>query len=254
MVEMFKSRLLEAAGFPLHGFTQRGGGVSEGELSSLNLSWDREPSAERVVENLRRVRTAIGARDPLARVRQVHGSDVIDAADLLAGGYDGWKQMPEREADAIVVAGTKALAGILTADCAAVLLADPSTRSVAAVHAGWRGAAKGVIKRAVRAISDRGATPSRLVAAIGPAICGRCYEVGEEVERRFPESSEEIANSPGKYLLDLPNAVEVSLIGAGLTTANIERIDVCTACHPELLFSHRASGGKCGHQLGFVSP
>ncbi len=253
MIGFLHSDLLQTAGFDLHGFCRRHGGVSEGPLASLNFSWDREPDAARVAENHARLRGRLGTDLPLARVRQIHGAEVRGAEEILAAGPDGWVARPGLEADAVIAPPGVAIAAVITADCAPVLLADPETRLVAAVHAGWRGAAKGVIRNAVRSMASRGAEPGRLLAAVGPCICAACYEVGEEVARRFPESAEPIPGRPGKHLLDLGNAVEVSLIGAGLTTRNIERIGACTACNREDLYSHRASGGTCGASLAFIA-
>jgi len=252
-IDFFRSELLEAAGFRLHGFTKRAGGVSEGPLASLNFSWDREPERGRVVENHSRLRAALGTDLRLTRVRQVHGADVRTAREIREAGPDCWGALPELEADAVIAASGEALVAVITADCAPVLLADPANRAVAAVHAGWRGAARGVIRGAVRALAARGAEPGRLLAAVGPCICAACYEVGDEVAGRFPESAEPIPGRPGKHLLDLGNAVEVSLIGAGLTTRNIERVAACTACDGEALYSHRASGGTCGASLAFIA-
>jgi hypothetical protein len=253
MIDFFRAELLLAAGFPLHGFCKRQGGVSEGPLASLNFSWDREPDPTRVTENLARLRAALGSELPLARVRQVHGAAVIDAAEILAAGPDGWGARPELEADAVIANAGEAVAAVIAADCAPVLLADPATRLVAAVHAGWRGAATGVIRNAVRAMTSRGAETGNLLAVVGPCICAACYEVGDDVARRFPESADPIPGKPGKHLLDLGNAVEVSLIGAGLTTRNIGRIAACNSCDREALYSHRASGGTCGAALSFIA-
>jgi hypothetical protein len=156
------------------------------------------------------------------------------------------------EADAVFSFGSAAVLAVQTADCAAVLLADPESRAVAAVHAGWRGAASGVIRSAVRALRDHGSEPRRLLAAIGPCIGPECYEVGADVARRFPESTDPVKGEPGKFFLDLGAAVEVSLLAAGLTSSNIDRVRACTRCAAEELYSHRGSGGTCGRGLGLI--
>jgi hypothetical protein len=250
-LETFESRLLYRAGFA-HGFTKRVGGVSEGPFASLNLAFGVGDDDERVRENLRRLEAALGADAPLLRVRQVHGNDVVDAAELLAVGGGEWTAPPVVEADAIVASATAAVLAVQAADCAAVLLADPETRAVAAVHAGWRGAANGLIRNAVRALRDLGAEPGRLLAAIGPCIGPECYEVGDDVARRFPESVDPVQGRPGFHLLDLGYAVEVSLLGAGLTSRNLDRVRACTRCAAEELYSHRGSGGTCGRGLGLI--
>jgi polyphenol oxidase len=242
-VSLFCSELLRSEGFG-HGFTKRTGGVSAGPFASLNLAFDVGDDEDRVRENSARLRAAVGGSAPLLRVRQVHGNAVVDAAAILEA---------TAEADAIVACGIDALLAVQTADCAAVLLADPATRAVAAVHAGWRGASNGVIRNAVRALRERGAEPQRLIAAIGPCIGKECYEVREDVARRFPESVDPVRGEDGMFRLDLGYAVEVSLIGAGLTSRNIDRIHACTRCAPDALFSYRGSGGRCGRNMGFIA-
>jgi YfiH family protein len=252
MIELYQSELLTAAGFPDHGFTQRTGGVSAGPFASLNLAHDVGDDAAAVAANLERLRRHVGLTTPLQRVVQVHGADVLtdDSPELAPDAT--WTAAPTVEADGVVVARGSLTAAVQTADCAAVLLAAPRTRAVAAVHAGWRGAAGGVLRAAVRELAARDADPATLLAAIGPCICGRCYQVGPEVARRFPESADPDPAAAGKFLLDLGLAVEVSLIAAGLSTRNIERIQACNHCRPERLFSHRGSGGRCGRGIGYI--
>jgi YfiH family protein len=252
VVDLLRSELLIRAGFEQHGFTTRVGGVSVGPFATLNLAHDVGDDPGAVAENLSRLRQAIGADIPLLRVRQTHGGQVADAAALLEPGADGWTEPPTTEADAICGVGVDAVLGVQVADCAAVLVADPATRAVAAIHAGWRGTKRGVVRNTIKALARSGASPGALVAAIGPSICAGCYEVGAEVARCFPESADPIAGRPGQHALDLANAIEVSLIAAGLTTRNIERIDRCSRCD-ETLFSHRgAAGAKCGRTLGLI--
>ena len=253
MVQLFKSELLDRVGFPLHGFTKRSEGVSRGEYSSLNLAWNAGDDPDCVAENMSRLKATLGTDAPLARVDQVHGSKVVDAADLSLDPERSWISPPTVEGDGIVCAAGGKVLAVQTADCAAVLLADPETRIVGAVHAGWRGAANGVIRQAVRVMTALGAQVRAIAVAIGPSICAECYEVGEEVARRFPESADPIKGRPGKFSLDLGSAVEVSLIGAGISSANIDRIDACTSCLDGELFSHRRCGDSCGRTLGLIS-
>lgn len=252
MIELRRSELLIRAGFAEHGFTTRAGGSSSGPYESLNLAHDVGDDPGAVTENLSRLEAAFGGGAPLLRVVQVHGNRVVDAADLLADGVGVWTAPPLVEADAIIAAGLDAVLAVQVADCAPVLLADPGSRTVAALHVGWRGAAGGVVRNAVRRLAQGGINPRSLVAAIGPCICHDCYEVGDEVARRFPESSDPIEGKPGKHLLDLGYAVEVSLIAAGLTSANIERLPGCSRCDHELFSVRRAAGGNCGRTLGLI--
>jgi hypothetical protein len=253
MVDQFRSELLEDAGFTMHGFTKRTGGVSKGNFNSLNLAYGVGDDAANVKENLQRLKTSLRTSMPLLRVKQVHGNNVIDASLLVSEENSSWAKPPEIEADGIVAEGAQGMLAIQTADCVPLLLAESSTGIVAAVHVGWRGARKGVVRNGIRAMVEKGASSKTIVAAIGPCICMACYEVGEEVARHFPESSDPIKGKNGKYFFDLGLAVEVSLIAAGLTSDHIERIDACTACQTETLFSHRRTGEPTGRILSFIS-
>ena len=252
MLEILRSELLREAGFPDHGFTTREGGVSQGPYAALNLAHDVGDDPAAVAENLTRLKSAIGADAPLLRVRQVHGKRVADAAELIAEGAGSWTDPPSIEADGITGSGLDAVLAVQVADCAPVLLADPKSGAVAAVHAGWRGAAGGVVRNAVKHLAHLGIEPRSLLAAIGPCICQSCYEVGPEVARRFPESCDPIEDRPDKFLLDLPYAVEASLITAGLTGPNIDRLGVCSRCDEKLFSVRGVGGGDCGRTLGFI--
>lgn len=251
-ISFYKSELLETHGFSVHGFTNRLGGISQAPYDTLNLAHDVGDDPACVKENLSRLKKTLGISLPLARVKQVHGNRIVDAEELVAGRNDTWEAPPEVEADGIVGKGAAGLLAVQNADCAPVLLGDPDTSIVAALHAGWRGTQRGVIRNGVRAMLHLGASPARIVAAIGPCICHDCFEVGEEVARFFPESYDPIKNRPGKFLLDLPLAVEVSLLGAGLLGNNIEKIDACPSCLSEELFSYRKAGGQTGRIMGFI--
>jgi YfiH family protein len=248
-ISCYESALLREAGCPRHGFTKTQGGVSVGPYAALNLSYAVGDEKAYVDENRRRFKAYVGVDTPLATVRQVHGAEVAQASVVAR---DDWLAPPEEEADAMVTDRDAVLA-VQTADCAAVLLFDPESRIVAAAHAGWRGTARGVIRKTLKAMGESGASPARIVAAIGPCIGPACYEVGEEVARRLPESAEPIRRARGKYLMDLANAVEVSLIVAGVRSDNIDKIEACTHCKEGELFSYRRSGGVCGRMFGFIS-
>lgn len=251
MIELFKSKKLEEAGFPVHGFTKRKGGVSQGPFTALNLAYDVGDNREHVDENLRLLKRVFQTDAPLHRVKQVHGAKIADADTLL--GQSSWLGAPSFEADGIVARGDQGVVAVQNADCAPVLIGDPRTRIVSAVHAGWRGACRGVIRAGVRAMVGKGAAALELVAAIGPCVCHSCYEVGGEVARHFPESVDPIPGKADKFHLDLRSAVEVSLIASGLSGRNIECIDACSACLKKELYSRRRDGEPTGRFLGLIS-
>lgn len=163
------------AGIP-HGFYTRQGGVSEGRYASLNCGPGSDDDPAKVAENRARVRADIGA-DALVSVHQIHSATVVEADR----DWDG--ERPKADA---MVSRTPGLAlGVLTADCAPVLLADPQAGVVGAAHAGWRGALGGVLGETVAAMVRLGARREGIRAAVGPCIAIRSYEVGPDFVEAF---------------------------------------------------------------------
>jgi YfiH family protein len=162
-----------------HGFFTREGGVSEGIYASLNCGLGSNDDAERVLENRRRVaRTLEGDGNAVVTLYQEHGTT---AREVTA--HPARDALPR--ADAVVTATPGLVIGVLTADCAPVLLADPLARVVAAAHAGWRGALEGIVESAIKEMERLGARRERIRAAVGPCIGQRAYEVGPEFEAQF---------------------------------------------------------------------
>jgi YfiH family protein len=232
-----------------HGFSTRRGGVSVGRYATLNVGakWGDDPEA--VAHNRRRLAAAGAfALDRLFTARQVHGARVAVV---------GEQTLPERvvdvEADALASDARDAVLGVYTADCVPVLLSDGEGR-VAAVHAGWRGTVKGVASGAVEALVSLGARRERLRAALGPSICARCFEVGEEVAVEFdrvaPSSVLRVAGE--KPHVDLRAANCALLVAAGVRPSRIDAAPPCTACEPERFFSFRRDGSGIGQHLSFI--
>lgn len=212
-------------------FSTRVGGVSNGPYASLNLGRRSGDDVSLVDENRRRLCAEIGA-DParLALNRQIH-STLVHRAEAGARGEPGDGLWTE-EADVPVLA--------LTADCLPIALARVAGErpGIAVLHVGWRGLLAGIVAEGVRALGGR------LQAAIGPAIGPCCYEVGADV-------AEPLAATFGGDVLrgrhaDLWTAAERALRATGVE--EVERVDLCTYCHPELFFSHRRTGLPRGGQ------
>jgi len=227
--------LLEGAGVH-HGFFTRRGGVSTGIFEGLNAGLGSSDAPQAVIENRRRIAAAMGGGpDDLAACYQIHSA--------IARVADGPWQGDRPEGDAVVTATSGVICGILTADCAPVLLADPHAGVVAAVHAGWKGALGGVIHSAVAAMASLGARPGRTVAVIGPCIAQASYEVGTDFMDRFthhdPGSDRFFAQGPAaeKRLFDLPAFVLWRLQQAGVGEAAWTGHDTCT--DEALFFSNR---------------
>ena len=220
-------------------FTTREGGVSEGPFASLNLGRLTADDPERVEENRRVLCAAVGADDRrLTLNRQQHGAAVHRAhAGRRDEPGDGlWSE--ER--------GVPMLK--LTADCVPIAVArtNGGTPALALLHAGWRGLLEGIVEAGIAALGTGGTA-----AIVGPAIGPCCYEVGPEVAEPFAARfGAEVVRGQN---LDLPEATERALREAGCGA--VERIDLCTACHPELFFSHRRDAGLTGRQgvIGYVA-
>jgi YfiH family protein len=232
------------AGFP-HGFTTRRGGASGPPFDGLNLGGLVGDDPARVAENWALVERETGLS--FARVRQVHGARAVRA--------DGPSQ-PAEEADAVLSRTAGVAACVSVADCVPVLVADPETGAVAAVHAGWRGTLARAAAEGVRALSAETGTPSRaMLAAIGPSIGPCCYEVSEELAARFAADIGPDVVRPGAGpRLDLWAANAAILRAAGVREERIQVLRRCTACERELFFSHRRDAGRTGRQIAFIAP
>lgn len=218
-----------------HGFFTRRGGVSEGAWASLNMSQRNGDEPERVDRNRARAATALAvAPEHLVTARQVHGVATVAVTAP-------WEPADAPEADALVTDRPGLLLGVLTADCAPVLLADPVAGVVGAAHAGWKGALAGVVESVVAAMAGLGATPGRIVAAVGPCIGPASYEVGPEFVARFAaadrDSARFFAQGAGQALFDLPGYVALRLRRAGVGRCQGLERDTCA--EDELFFSYR---------------
>ena len=182
--------------------------------------------------------------DEVLLARQVHGTRIVTAT---AG------ERPE--ADGLVTATPGTFVGVVTADCAPILLVAPHRRVAAAVHAGWRGTAAGIVTAALshlRAQFD--VEPHDLEASIGPAIGPCCYEVGPEVRAAFRAASGETTAAAwsrrrDRDVLDLRHAIRVLLDAAGV--ANVSVLGPCTRCSPSYC-SYRRDGDAAGRQVSFI--
>jgi hypothetical protein len=211
-------------------FSTRIGGVSQAPFDTLNLGRLTGDDPARVAENRRRLCTEAGSDSNLLRYgRQVHGPLVRRAEGQGAPGDGLWSD----------TAGEPLL--VFTADCLPVALArtNGDQPAIAALHVGWRGLLAGIVQTAAAALGA-----GRLAAVIGPGIGPCCYEVGEDVAGRFRERFG--AGIVRDARLDLWGATERALRAAGAAT--VSRLDLCTACHPELFFSHRRDGPRTGRQ------
>jgi polyphenol oxidase len=206
---------------------------------------------------------SVGVELPaLVRVSQVHGRAVHGAwvRDRLQSGDTGLEEERWPEADAVVSDDPARAIVVQTADCVPILLADPVTGTVGAVHAGWRGTAARAVCAAVDALAQAGSRPTDLVAAIGPCIGPCCYEVGHELVDAFADLGHArsdlerwFVRSAGQRLrLDLPRANRDLLVEAGLQPDQVHLCGLCTASNLHLLYSFRAEGASTGRMVAAI--
>ncbi len=216
-----------------HGFFGRDGGVSEGVYASLNCGPGSRDVPAAVAENRTRCVTALAPGAQLVSLAQIHSATVhtVDADWNFAARPDG---------DAMVTALPEVMLGVLTADCVPVLFADAEAGVIGAAHAGWKGAAGGVLENTVAAMVKLGADPARIAVAVGPAIAQPHYEVGADLRARFGEDDSGFfvaSDRPAHFRFDLPGYVQERLRKAGL--ADIHDIGLSTYPPENGFFSYR---------------
>jgi len=232
------SPLLSAIPGVRHAFFTREGGVSGGIYQSLNGGLGSQDDPIHVAENRRRMAEQIGVGpEHLLSVHQTHSPDVV-----VAEGP--WKSAARPRADAIVTRSEGLAIGVTAADCGPILLVDPSARVIGAAHAGWKGALTGVVESTVAAMERLGAERNAILAAIGPLIRQRSYEVGGEFVERFIESDAENAlfflpsTREGHSMFDLAGFIRRRLENAGVLMIDDTGLDTYS---DERFFSYRRS-------------
>ena len=238
-----------------HCFSTRLGGVSEGCLSSLNLGIHRGDKPKNVLENYRILGEAVGFRlTDLVFPRQTH-TDIVRKVDASNAG-EGLFLPVEPECDALITDVPGLALAAFTADCTPILLHDPVTGAVGAVHAGWRGTVVDIAGSAVKAMCESyGCEPKNIRAAIGPNIGQCCFEtdsdVPEAVRAILGEAGERFIRQTGaKYHVDLKGVNEALLRRAGVETIDVST--ECTACAPDRFWSHRVTGGARGSLAAII--
>ncbi|MFB3853335.1 MAG: peptidoglycan editing factor PgeF [Vicinamibacterales bacterium] len=206
----------------------------------------------------------------LERMLQVHGTEAVEFPREPGAVA---VSCPEPPADIAITRDCSCALAVKVADCVPVLLADPATGAVAAVHAGWRGTAAGAAGRAVAALASRyGSLPEELVAAVGPSIGPCCYEVGDDVLQAFEAAGHGArrierwfafdwesgrphdGRSSVRGRLDLWSATRDQLVSAGLEERHVHVSRLCTASNPELFWSYRRDGPRAGRLAAVIRP
>ncbi len=237
-----------------HAFFTRQGGVSEGVYASLNCGFGSNDDPGRVAENRARVTARLGlSADALVTAYQIHSAEVVSVAEP-------WPPARAPKADGMVTRTRGLALGVLTADCAPVLLADAGAGVIGAAHAGWRGAVGGVIEATARAMEALGARLAATVAVIGPCIQQASYEVGDDLRDAVLGADRTAADlfrtgeMGGKFLFDLPGFVARRL--ERLEFGIIGRIAADTCADEARFFSYRRATKRgetdCGRALSAI--
>jgi len=232
--------VLDKAGKFLHAFTTRQGGLG------ARTNGAKEP------EDWSAIADAFGIHiDRVATVNQVHGENIVRIDELNI------REARSVRADALMTDVHGIAVGVETADCVPVLLYDPVRPAVAAVHAGWRSTVKKIVQKAVNRMHEEfRSEPSRLIAAIGPAIGPECYEVDEPVIEPVQSAFSfwrDVSSPRGmdRWSLDLVRANKLELLQIGLAEKNIHTAGMCTSCRKDLFYSYRAEG-RTGRMLSVI--
>jgi YfiH family protein len=231
-VEVIRAEALRGVA---HGFLGRRGGVSTGVHAGLNVGWGSDDERSAIAENRARAVEAVLPGATLATVHQVHSHDAVTVTAP-------WADEARPQADALVTDRPGLLLGVLTADCAPVLLADREAGVVGAAHAGWKGALAGVTDATVDAMESLGAERSRIAAVVGPCIAQASYEVDDDFEARFVVADTFNARffrmgREGHAWFDLEGYVAARLAASGVGT--VEKLGLDSYADPSRFFSYR---------------
>ena len=244
--------------FVRQAFSTRRGGVSSGEVNSMNMSLNRGDSEENVTKNYRRLCSAIGIEfSDLVASAQDHNTFVrrVTAKDKGIGIY---RPRDLESVDGLIT--NEKNVGLVTyfADCTPLMFIDVKNKAIGAAHAGWRGTVGKIGEKTVLKMTEEfGSKPENILVSIGPAINKCCYEVDEPVAEKFRELGFEegkilFEKGGGKYMLDLIETNRQILLSSGIHEENIIVSDVCTRCNHDIIWSHRATGGRRGGMCAVI--
>lgn len=238
-----------------HGFFSRNGGVSQGIYDSLNCGIGSNDDTVNVIENRSTIAVHLsGRRDtPLLSCYQIHSDNVITVDS-------SWTESEKPKADAMVTNQPNIILGILTADCAPVLFYDPVARVIGAAHAGWKGALYGILENTVTAMERFGASRTNILAAVGPSIGVKSYEVSDDFYEKFLQVDKDYTQyfwagrDEQHHQFDLPDFVKARLELCGIKKISISDNDTCA--DESLFYSYRRATHKnepdYGRQLSAI--
>ncbi|WP_434311819.1 peptidoglycan editing factor PgeF [Hominifimenecus sp. rT4P-3] len=252
--------MLERTGLVTHAFSTRKGGVSKGIFATMNFAVGRGDDPACVQENYRRMAKALGvAPEQMVLSQQTHTTNlrIVTKADAGKGVV---RERDYTDIDGLLTDEPGIMLVTSYADCVPLYFLDPVKKVIALSHSGWRGTVSRMGAVTVEAMQRSfGSNPEQILACIGPSICQDCYEVSEDVAEAFraafPEKDwpEILKSKPeSKYQLDLWAANQKILLSAGIREDHLVSSGICTCCHSDFLFSHRATQGKRGNLGAFL--
>ena len=259
VVPLLHFEMLEELEGIRHCFSTRGGGVSENEFATMNLSFTRGDAEAAVLENYRRVAQVLGIdMGQFVCSDQTHTTNVRKVTKADAGkGVVTPKDYTD--IDGLITNEPGLALATFYADCVPLYFVDPVHKAIGLSHSGWRGTVNKMGQVTIEAMQkEYGSRPEDLYCAIGPSICQDCYEVSRDVAEvfmtAFPNHKTEILKqiSEEKFQLDLWKANEIVLLEAGVLPEHLAVTNICTCCNADKLFSHRASKGKRGNLAAFL--
>lgn len=256
---------LDKTGFVDHLFSTRLGGVSKGCYSQMNLSYTRGDEKEAVDENYRRIAEVLGhghTLDDFVMTFQTHTTNVKVVTEEDRGKGPA-RVRDYTDIDGLITNVPGIILGTFHADCPPVYFVDPVHKAIGLSHSGWKGTRGKISAITLDKMKENYGTKAHdCICAIGPSICGECYEIGEDVATEFAKAftdRELIDNKilvpypDKKYRLYLWNAIKLTLLQKGVKEENIIVTDICTRCNPKLLFSHRVHHDDRGNLCAFLS-
>ena len=258
--------ILEDTGIIRHGFSTRLGGVSKGYFSTMNLAYSRGDDKQNVDMNFDLFCEAIGVeKSSCVTSRQTHTINIrrVTANDKGKGVI---KETDYANVDGLITNEPGITLIIYCSDCIPVALVDPVHKAIGLVHSGWKGTRGRIAACAVEKMNyEFGSRAEDLICAVGPGVCRSCYEVSKDVADQFKGEAVQIRTTKDgsiirdpltgepKYSLDLKAINKSILMRAGVREDHIQISDFCTACSPNLFFSHRVMGNERGNNAFFLS-
>jgi len=250
---MAESSMIRSALLATHGitgiFTLRHGGISPPPFDTQNFATGLGDADSHIAQNLLRLQHKAALASEPHQAMQVHQSGIL--------WCEGRGKTHTKPADILIADQPGTAVAVRTADCLPILLADPECGIVAAVHAGWRGTAAGVVRQAIHALLGHGSTADNILASLGPCIGPCCFSIGQDTATALQNSiagaTAHISHRAAEIHADLYEINRLQLHACGIVDAHIEVSHACTACDAERFFSFRRDGRQAGRQLAVVA-